>query len=288
MVSVDVAPFRTVPVGPSTVMFPPWDIDGLPWEASARIRIAGPVSFDDAACRAAAGLPDEAPLLAVLEVWCDNTYWSVVESIEVPAGTGTVMLHAEAPPGTVYGQIQHRRMLVLADDISVESADVATRRGSILAVSSNSTVMLSGEGGQFPTDPADFGTAGLNPDARWSLRFRHESPEDPVLGTLTLLLNEAAPAVRILRQQDEASDEVRKLLGRELRRYVVAQVIREAVADEQLDPTVDWPEHSVGALMSEVVDRFAGGRTLDELRTMAKADRQRFEAVLEGAVPDVL
>lgn len=288
MVSVDVAPFRTVPVGPETVIFPPWDVDGLPWEPSATVRISAPVAFDDAACRSHAGLPDDAPLLVVLEVWCDSTYWSAVDSVDVPAGAGTVTLHAEAPPGTVYGKIQHRRLLVLADDIEVESADVAARRGNILAASRNGTVTLSGEGGQFPTDPADFAAAGLDPDARWSLRFRHESPEDPVLGTVTLLLNESAPTVRILRGQDDAPDELRQVLGRELRRYVVAQVIREAVADDQLDPTVDWPEHSVGELMTEVVARFAGGRTVDELRTMAKAERQRFETVLEGAVPDVL
>lgn len=287
MVSVDVAPFRTVPDGPETIAFLPSEVEGLPWEAAGSIVIRAAVAVDGDQCRRLAGLPGEAPLQVVLEAWCDGTYWSTCAVDNVPDGAGTITLELSTPPGAVYGKVQHRRLLVLGADVPASSPDIASKRGSILASSAASTVTLSGEGGQFPTQVVDFASVRLAPDARWALRFRHESPEDPVLGTVSLLLNEAAPAVEILRGQGEASEDLQRQLGRELRRFLVAQIIREAVQDEQLDPTIDWPEHSVGDLMLGIVDRFTGGRTLGELRTMEKAERQAFEAVLEGAVPDV-
>lgn len=288
MVAINVAPFRTVPDGPETIAFLPSEIEGLPWEAAASIVVRAATTVDGDECRRLAGLPADAPLQVALEAWCDSTYWSACAVANVPEGVPTVTLELSTPPGAVYGKLQHRRLLILGADVPDMSPDVASRRGSILAASLTSAVTLSGEGGQFPTQPVDFAAAGLAPDARWALRFRHESPEDPVLGTVALLLNEAAPAVRILRGQGEASEDLRRQLGRELRRFLVAQIIREAVLDEQLDPTIAWPEHSVGDLMLGIVDRFTGGRTLEQLRTMAKADRQAFEAVLDGGVPDVL
>lgn len=287
MVSVDLAPFRTVPVGPETVAFPPVDVHGLPWEVTAAISVTGTVVADPRKCREAAGLPKEAPLVAVLEVWCDDTYWSDAATTPLREQAGPVPLEVVAPPGMVYGRLGYRRLVALGADLDHDTPDIAHHRGNILAVSPHGSVNLSGDGGQFPTEVIDFATAGLVGDARWSIRFRYESLDDPVLGTVALMLNEGSPVVRVLRGREQAPDELQAAYGRELRRFVVTEIVRQAVADEQLVDGVDWADHSVGDLLAGILGRFCGGRSVRELRTLAAQDRERFEMILTGAVPDV-
>lgn len=287
MANVTISPFMTVPVGETTVTFPPPPpVTGLPWAPAQELIIGGDVALDTRACREMAGLPRTARLLVGLEAWCDETYWSALATKAVEEGAPTVRIELRVPPGSVYGRVGTRRLLILGEELAAMAPGVASRQGSILAASPSVFVSLTGDGGQFPTALMNFAAAGLPSDARWSLAFEHESLEDPVLGTVTLWLNEKSPAVCRLRSAEERESELSKNLGRDLRRFVVEQILREAVADEQLGETDHWPEHSVGQLLVRVTQQFAGGRSLDQLRTMARHERQQFEAVMQAAVPD--
>lgn len=286
---VNVSPFLTVPIEPATVGFPPAPtLGGLPWEAAATLEVCADVVADAKSCRVAAGLPVDAPLAIVLEVWCDATYWSTAVCELLGDSTESRRLAVEVPPGSVYGKISHHRLLVLAENLKGTPPEVAHVRGSILASSPDTSIHLTGDGGQFPTSIKDFAAAGLPGDAPWYIGFKHESPEDPVLGTITLWLNSGSPTINILRGEVAADPTLVDRIGRELRHHVVSRLIREAVADEQIADDADWPEHSVGALLTGIAARFSPGRSISDLRTLSKFSRDEFEAVLSGVVADVL
>jgi hypothetical protein len=289
MASVSVSPFLTVPVGPATVGFPPAPpVDGLPWDMSATLCVSADVVADTKLCREAAGLPFDAPLAVALVVWCDATYWSTTASKLLGNSIELHRLSVEVPAGSVYGKISHHRLLVLAEDVAGTPPEVAHRRGSVLASSPPTSIQLTGEGGQFPTSVKDFAATGLPGDAPWYIAFSHESPDDPVLGTVTLWLNNTSPTVKILLGVVPAERVLVERIGRELRQHVVSRLLREAVADERVTSNNDWPDHSVGALLSDIASRFSHGRSILDLRALAEHDRDKFEAVLAGVVPDVL
>lgn len=289
MPSVVSPPFHTVPEGPETIIFRPASVVGLPWETSTAITVTGDVHVDLDASRQRARLAADATLEVALEVWCDTTLWSAVDVVPVEPG-GQAVPCVVVPPGSTYGRLRYRALLVLTNPGSAPlSPRAATEPGSILTSGPIASEQLTGDGGQFPSEVVDFDQVGFPRDARWVLRMDHDDPSDPVLGTTCLLLNALAPGVGLLRQVNDESDaRARQVLGRALRRYVVGRLVREALSDERYLAGEEWPEDSVGALVDGVTRRSMGGRSIEELRSLAESDPDRLELLVQAAVPDVL
>lgn len=285
MPRIVIPPFRTVAPAKDVATFLPAEVSPAPWDPLGPTVISGSVAADPTALKEQAGLHPGAPMVAVLEAWCDQTYWS--RTTCVPLENDVVELEVVAPPGSIAHEIRHRRYIALGEDAPLGNPRSATRAGSIVCTDAPERVVLQGEGGQFPATATPFAENGLPADARWMVQFDHDSFEEPVLGTVQLLLNSDSPAVALLQSMDEEGAAARAVVGAELRRYVVGACVRAAVATSDYPTDTEWPEHSVGALVDNILARYLNGRSIAELRMLRETDHEFFEALLQGAVADV-
>ena len=284
MPRVSIKPFRVAPPVDGGVIFMPPEITGLPWDMDVTLQVHATIAVDRGKMTAQCGLHEDTPLDVVVIAHSDTAYWTASGSLPVPpGGPHTIPLQLSVPSRTVADRLVLYRRVVLGADLDPVEGRVADRRGSILCDAPPHAVRLEGTDGQFPIDSVSFEHTNRSPSARWTVEYSYDSPEQPLLGAIRVLLNSAHAAVATLTEQTESLSEVQTLLGAELRRFVIADVLRQAVADEAFPSAQEWPDESLGHTANEFASRYCG-TTIEELRSLGVIDRSRFEALLDGAV----
>lgn len=287
MPRVDVPPFRRPRQG---YEFAPVDVHELPWDMDTPLRATTRVTVEADAVRASAGLDETAQLAVALKCTCDHTYWSSADVRGVPQNGGQiseVALDIKIPARTVAHVIEFTTIILLAEDVKPGGPRSATRAGSVLATGGARRVDLEGGGGQFPVEAVPFRGHRV-PGARWSLELDYDDPEEPFLGAARLYLNSDSDSVKLLRSDssDPPSELVREVIGAELRRYVVATLVRSALDDDAVDDRNTWIEGSVGYVYRSMMDRYIDGMSPSELRSLRQLNSSRFEQLLEATVED--
>lgn len=287
--TVDVAPFHTCPSHVDHVAYAPFEVDGLPWDMNTELTVRSRVSVDVDALRECTRLP-AAPLAVVLEVVCDQAYWTRRSVRPLPQeGSDDLDVVVRVPPRTVAGFLRIAASIVVAEPAAVDTGRSASRSGSVVSTSGRNRVVLEGGADQFPTAVVPFGTTGRVRSARWTVEYSYDTPEQPVLGCARLLLNsDSSDVQRMLARESADQDDLVGSVGAELRRFVLGDVIRQAVEDEGFDGIEVWPEDSLGQLVADVLDRYMDGISLGQLRAMRVSDRGRFEQLLQSVVPESL
>lgn len=237
--------------------------------------------------RSACGLPASCRLAVALSVHCDLTLWSghatmTLEGREAVEGA----LDVEIPAGHAAGAVEAVCAVLLEDELPRTEPFAATRRGSVLFEGPHGREVLDGSGSHFPTDALSFMAAGRERGARWSVEYVYGTLDEPLLAGIRLLINTDTQAWKALNAA--ASDALHQEVGTEMRRYVLSDMVRHAVEDEAFAGEMIWPEGSVGRHFDDVIVVYGGGRSIEQLRTLRKTDRPRFEEALQALEADVL
>lgn len=285
--SVDVPPFRTCVGHVEHIAFAPVDVDGLPWDMDTQLQLTQRVSADVDAVRRCCGLEHGAPLAVALEVTCDQTYWTARAVEPLPDGDlADVQLNLTIPPRTVAGRLRIEAVGLLAENRpGAAGVRGATRAGSRVATSGRSGITLEGGADQFPTAVVSFAKTGRVTSARWTVEYTYDTPDQPLLGTVRLLLNGDSTDVQRLMSRTSDAQGDRSSLGADLRRFLLGDLVRQALSDSSFEDTDVWPEESVGRTVQDVLDRYMEGRTLNQLRALQTSDRPQFEQLLQAIVP---
>ena len=153
--------------------------------------------------------------------------------------------------------------------------------GSIL-YREEASLQLEGDLGSFPIRSLDFSSHNLG-DGLWLVDCQADSPEDPLISSVTLLLNSSRQAFI---EQLQSESEQTGILRWVIRADVVATALSWLLLNEELsfDVNQEWPDGSLGAiaigwLRSIDVESQAGLQQLTEqIRREPGRFRQRCQA----------
>lgn len=283
MTNIVVRPYR---MASSDVYFeqPEFGVSDL--DAHTPIQVAVRYEIEPAKVRSACGLPDGTAIAVALSVSCDLTLWSG-HATELVVSDYTVegALNVEIPAGHAAGVVEADCAIILAEDLPRRDPLVASVRGSVLFEGPRGREVLDGSGSHFPADALSFAAAGREGGARWSVEYMYGSLEEPLLAGIRLLVNTDTQAWTALNAA--ASDLLRREVGTEMRRYVLSDMVRQAVEDPTFTDDVVWPEGSVGRHFDDVIRIYGGGRSIDQFRTIRLTDRPRFEEALQALEADL-
>lgn len=159
-------------------------------------------------------------------------------------------------------------------------AGLPIRRGSVL-YREEATLPLEGDLASFPLRTISFKASGLR-DGLWLVDFSAESPSDPLLSSVTLLLNSDRPDF-LSRLQTEEDGLLRWIIQAD----VMASVLSSCLLIEELgyDPLEPYPEGSLGAVVGTWLRGLGieGSSATQRLREEARREpgilRQRCQAV---------
>jgi hypothetical protein len=162
-----------------------------------------------------------------------------------------------------------------------EVGGIRVRKGSVL-YSEHASLQLEGDLASFPIRSLSFTASGLG-DGLWLVDCSAESAEDPLLSSVTLLLNSER---QTFIDQMQAEPVETGLLRWIVRADVMASVLSYLLMNEEFgfDPSFQWPEGSIGAVASSwlrslgIEGDAALRRIADEIRREPGRFRQRCQA----------
>ena len=161
--------------------------------------------------------------------------------------------------------------------------------GSIL-YREEASLQLEGDLGSFPVRSLGFNSHNLG-DGLWLVRCEAESPEDPLIASITLLLNSDQPSF-IEQLQSESEDT--GLLRWAVRADLVATALDWLLLSEEVsfDVNQEWPDGSVGSTAIEwlrslgVESQSALQQLTEEMKREPGRFRQRCQAACVLSVED--
>jgi hypothetical protein len=190
-------------------------------------------------------------------------------------------LGADIAGGELGGRLDLLTQLVVSEPDPVDDLG-ASMPGTILWASRHS-VMLEGDGPQFPTEPGDLSRPpyGLA-KAAWWLDIVTDDLDVAAAAAVRLIVNQAHPVMRRVLDGDTSSETV---LALEASRWDVARQLIEFALDspEFSERFGTFHEDSFGRLLSNIVLTHFPGETPETLRAMRTVRRARFEAALQNA-----
>jgi hypothetical protein len=163
-----------------------------------------------------------------------------------------------------------------ADDLG------APTRGAILW-SDRCSVMLEGDGPQFPTEPADLSKSPYRlPKAAWVLDIVTDDLDVAAAAAVRLVVNQEHSVMKRVLGGDTSPESV---LALEASRWDVARQLIEFALDspEFVERYDKFEEDSLGRLLANIILMYFPGETAETLRTMRATRRARFEVGLQDA-----
>jgi hypothetical protein len=179
------------------------------------------------------------------------------------------------------GRLDLLTQLVLSQPDPIDDLG-ATTRGTVLWANRHS-VMLEGDGPQFPTEPGDLSRPPhALPKAGWWLDIVTDDLDVAAAAAVRLIVNQAHPVMRRVLDGDTSPDAV---LALETSRWDVARQLIEFALDspEFTEGFGNFEEDSFGCLLTNIMTMHFPGETPESLRTMRFQRRARFEASLQNA-----
>lgn len=170
-----------------------------------------------------------------------------------------------------------------------EIAGINLLSGSIL-YKEEASLQLEGDLGSFPIRSLSFGSHNLD-EGLWLVDCQAESPEDPLISSVVLLLNSDRPEfIEQLQRESEQTGILRWVIRSDVMASALSWLLLSEVFDFDLNQ--DWPHGSLGAvatgwLSSIGVDSQAGLLQLsEELRREPGRFRQRCQSVCAMSAED--
>lgn len=179
------------------------------------------------------------------------------------------------------GRLDLLTQLIVSEPDPVDDLG-ASAPGTILWANRRS-VMLQGDGPQFPTEPGDLSRPphGL-PKAAWWLDIVTDDLDVAAAAAVRMIVNQTHPVMERVLEGDASPESV---LALEASRWDVArQLIDFALnSPEFFERFGAFEEDSFGRLLTNVMLMHFPGETPETLRAMRTVRRARFEAALQNA-----
>lgn len=195
------------------------------------------------------------------------------------------VLSGEIPGRDLGGVLDLALVLFLAAPPSHANVLSPKLVGSVLWMQSRKLV-LEGLASRFPLEVRSFADDPQVPaGSAWFLEWYPDSPVDPLLGTVRLLLNESHPLIRSYLKNDGTEGERHALIGSLLKLDVARQLMSGMLrCADFVEGKVEMPEGSVGRHVRELLAFHFPG---EEIRLLAQQLEQQpslFEAKLQHAM----
>lgn len=251
--------------------------DWIPvWDMSQALRIRRQLDVDVARVRDETRLPQAGALAVSVLVTSEFEYEVYREEVR-SEDVVSFDIDVEVSGSLLGGSVVLTTSLVLANDVAVQGAPAATRRGSVLWEEQRK-VRLYGDASQFPLMETDFAQANLDPTAPWYVQVDPDL-ELPAMGAITLLLNERFPLVGEAARDFETGRADLKVI-RSMLFVDVARTLTEVALSHE-DIMGDWPDESLGDVLSTLL-RSHFVETPHELRQKRDLDPSAWSALVEG------
>jgi hypothetical protein len=187
-------------------------------------------------------------------------------------------LPADQISGTLSLEFQ---ISVLAIGHAVESPFAPKRLGNTV-FRVDRKIVLEGTAPRLPILPVSFaehGIAGAN-NSLWWLRLTSRDLAASASAAIWLWLNADNPIISRMLEDSDSSDSAAWLRFLEL--DFMRQLLREALSSDELSLQADYPEGSLGYVLSSVARLL--GESLDQLQQRYREDPGRVEAELQSKV----
>lgn len=179
------------------------------------------------------------------------------------------------------GRLDLHTQLVVSEPDPADDLGAATP-GTILWTNRHS-VMLEGDGPQFPTESGDLSQPPHSlPKAAWWLDIVTDDLDVVAAAAVRLIVNRAHPIMKRVLDGDTSPESV---LALEVSRWDVARQLIEFALDspEFVERFGTFEEDSFGCLLANIMVMHFPGETPETLRTIRAVRRARFEAGLQNA-----
>ncbi len=226
-------------------------------------------------------LPPDARLGAVIIARSSGTpLITISEVVDVRGGRQQVYLTvpADQVSGTLSLEFQ---ISVLAIGHAVESPFAPKRLGNTV-FRADRKIVLEGTAPRLPMLPVNFSEHGIAGSSRslWWLRLTTRDLGASASAAIWLWLNVDNPFISRMLEDSDSAESAAWLRFLEL--DFIRQLLREALSNDELSLQTDYPEESLGYVLSSVVRLL--GESLDQVQQRYQEDPGRVEAELQSKV----
>ncbi len=226
-------------------------------------------------------LPQDARLGAVIIARSSGT--PLITTSEVIDVRGTrQQVYLTLPGNQVAGTLALEfQISVLATGHGVESS-IAPKRIGNTVFRSDRRIVLEGTAPRLPMLPVSFAEHGIASSSAslWWLRLTTRDLAASASAAIWLWLNADNPFISKMLEDPQPSESDAWL--RFLQVDFMRQLLREAISSDELSLQTDYPEESLGYVLSSVVRLL--GESLDQVRQRYREDPGRVEAELQSKV----
>ena len=175
--------------------------------------------------------------------------------------SGDVRVEIEIPEGVVAGELEVRRGLAYSpveDKSSLQHIDASSNvilrahnPASRLLEADPERIRLEGGWSRFPIEAGSFEQMGLE-YAAWTINIDYETPNDPFLGAVRLMINLDHPAGREVVKQDGGENSELYLAA--LRTDVFRQLFQQLACDARFGERRYYEPESIGAVATGMAE----------------------------------
>lgn len=255
-------------------------LDG--WDYDQAITIGTAPEIDALELSRSTGIDDLSEIHMVVAVDCPPTSRRFLSHLSVSdylAAQGR-FVGVEVPPGAVALELKLSCHLVLMADRPA-LGHVASVKGSRLAESPTTRLILEGDASRFPTEALSFADMRWEP-AAWSVRIDLDDMNDAFTGAVRLMLNTDHPVGSALAGMEPRTYGA---LGSVLRIDIVRSVLVAAIerVGRRGLAAVEFDEDTFGSVAEQMSNDYFG-MALAGVAEMKASDSARFERVLQAQV----
>jgi hypothetical protein len=258
---------------------PTWLVD---WDCSTTVVARRQIELDGNGIRDEVGLPASTRLLAAATWRVTHSLLNGMVRAAAPTtladGSRVVDLEIRLSGLDLGPALELETVLLLADTRSHQGDPVAWRRASVLW-KDRRKLRLMGDESQFPMAITSFPAQGLDDGAPWLL-IVGQNLEAPAMGQIQLLINERFSTVTAAVQgtSTPSGSAIRSTLKVDVGRTLVER----ALSDDELLTHDDWPDDSLGQVLSSIV-RTRLGEDPTLLRELRDRDPVRWAGRIASA-----
>jgi len=226
------------------------------------------------------GLDQAAVLGAVIVARSTGTPLIVASDIhEIRSGRQQIYL---AVPGHQISGTLFLEFQISLLEVNVSSSPFAPKKLGNTVFVHGRKIVLEGTAPRLPMLPVSFAEHGFtgSSNALWWLRLTTHDLATSASAAIWLWLNSDNDYIAHMLQDSESAEAETWLRFLEI--DFMRQLLREALTSEELSLEMDYPEESLGHVLSTVV-RLVGG-TLDQVQQRYREDPGRVEAELQAKV----
>lgn len=255
-------------------------LDG--WDYDQSIRIGTSPDIDVAELMRSTGLDDATEVHLVMTVDCSPTSRRFVSHrpLDLNLSSPDQSIEVEIPRGAAALELKMTCHLALMAH-RPPSGNAPCLKGSRIAESPTTRLVLEGDASRFPTEALSFLDLRWEP-AAWSVRIDMEDMNEAFRGVVRLFLNTDHAVGAALASMDSKTYGA---LGSILRIHIVRSILLAGI--EQVGrmgtEAFDFDEESFGSVAEQISNDYFG-MGLAAVAELKSADNTRFERVLQSSV----